>query len=620
REKRKKMAGFWSASCSIYDVKFLIDPSTCINHFLISCFHVFFLIVLLFVIIIHKSSLKPCQSLIHRERYSTLQLVSAITNGVLGLVHLFYGIWILEDKLTKNQTALPLDLWLLELFQGLTWLLVGLTLSLKFKQIPRAWLRFFSILIFLVSAINCALSLFYVIVSMHLSFKEGVDVLSFPGAILLLLCTYKESKCSDTDREINESLYAPLNGESNKDDSVSRVTLFAKAGFFSRISFWWLNSLMKSGKEKTLQDEDVPMLREEDRAESCYSMFLEQLNKQNQKDPSSQPSVLKTMVLCHWKEILMSGFFAMLKVLALSSGPLLLNSFILVAEGYESFKYQGFVLAISLFFIKIIESLSQRQWYFRSRLIGLKAKSLLTAAIYKKQLRLSNSARLAHSSGEIMNYVTVDAYRIGEFPYWFHQTWTTSFQLCISLVILFRAVGLATLASLVVIVITVLCNTPLAKLQHKFQSKLMVAQDERLKAISEALVNMKVLKLYAWETSFKNSIEGLRNEELKWLSAVQLRKAYNTFLFWSSPVMVSAATFGACYFLNVPLHANNVFTFVATLRLVQDPIRTIPDVIGVVIQAKVAFARILKFLEAPELQSENIGKRCSEDNTRGSIS
>ncbi|KAI5399161.1 ABC transporter C family member 10 [Lathyrus oleraceus] len=623
------MTGLWSVlcsepvcskSCSIYDVKFLIDPSTCINHFLISCFHVLLLIMLLFLMIIHKSLLKPYQGLIHRERYSNLQLVSAITSGVLGLVHLFFGIWILEEKLRKSQTAWPVDLWLLEFFQGLTWLLVGLTLSLKLKQFPRAWLRVFSILMFLVSGINCAMSLFYVIGSIQLSVKVALDILSFPVAILLLLCTYKESKYSDTDTEIDEGLYAPLNRESDKNDSVSHATLFAKAGFFSRMSFWWLNSLMKRGKEKTLQDEDVPKLREEDRAESCYSLFLDILNKQKQKDPSSQPSVLKTIVLCHWREILISGFFALLKVLAVSTGPMLLNSFILVAEGYESFKYQGFVLAIALFFIKIIESLSQRQWYFRSRLIGLKVKSLLTAAIYKKQFRLSNSARSAHSSGEIMNYVTVDAYRIGEFPYWFHQTWTTSFQLCISLVILFRAVGLATIASLVVIVITVLCNTPLAKLQHKFQSKLMVAQDERLKATSEALVNMKVLKLYAWETSFKNSIEGLRNEELKWLSAVQLRKAYNTFLFWSSPVLVSAATFGACYFLKVPLHANNVFTFVATLRLVQDPIRTIPDVIGVVIQAKVAFARILKFLEAPELHSENIGKRCSEDNTRGSIS
>nr|KYP74821.1 ABC transporter C family member 10 [Cajanus cajan] len=631
KERSREMAGFWSMFCGesgcsedgrkpcSYDYRLLIDPSTCINHLLISCFDVLLLIMLV-LIMVQKSTLKPSRGQTRGvRRYSYFQLVSAIANGALGLAHLCLGIWVLEERYRKTQTVFPLNWWLLEIFHGLTWLLVSLTISLKLKQLPRALTRLFSVLILLVSGIFCASSLFYAISSREPSLKMVSDMLSFPGAILLLLCTYKESTYKDTDNEVDESLYAPLNGESNKKDSIRYVTPFARAGFLSGMSFWWLNQLMKMGKEKTLQDEDIPRLREKDRAESCYLLFLDQLNRQKQKDPFSEPSVLRTILLCHWKEILISGFFALLKVLSLSSGPLLLNSFILVAEGNESFKYEGFVLAVSLFSAKIIESLSQRQWYFRCRLIGLKVRSLLTAAIYRKQLRLSNSARLMHSGGEIMNYVTVDAYRIGEFPYWFHQTWTTSFQLCISLVILFRAVGMATIASLVVIVITVLCNTPLAKLQHKFQSKLMVAQDERLKACSEALVNMKVLKLYAWETNFRNAIERLRNEELKWLSAVQLRKAYNTFLFWSSPVLVSAASFGACYFLNVPLHANNVFTFVATLRLVQDPIRTIPDVIGVIIQAKVAFTRIVKFLEAPELQSTNVTKRSLNDNMRGSI-
>ncbi|GMY39726.1 ABC transporter C family member 10-like, partial [Fagus crenata] len=106
--------------------------------------------------------------------------------------------------------------------------------------------------------------------------------------------------------------------------------------------------------------------------------------------------------------------------------------------------------------------------------------------------------------------------------------------------------------------------------------------------------------------------------EYKWLSAVQLRKAYNGF-FWSSPVLVSAATFGACYFLKVPLHANNVFTFEATLCLVQDPVISIPDIIGVVIQAKVAFERILKFLEAPELQSENVRRKTNMESVNDAI-
>jgi ABC-type multidrug transport system fused ATPase/permease subunit len=98
-----------------------------------------------------------------------------------------------------------------------------------------------------------------------------------------------------------------------------------------------------------------------------------------------------------------------------------------------------------------------------------------------------------------------------------------------------------------------------------------------------------------------------------------MRKAYNSFLFWSSPVLVSAVTFGACYFMKIHLHANNVFTFVATLRLVQEPIRSIPDVIGVVIQAKVAFARIVKFLEAPELQSRNVQQRRNTGSVNHSV-
>ncbi|GJS95276.1 hypothetical protein Tco_0802244, partial [Tanacetum coccineum] len=76
--------------------------------------------------------------------------------------------------------------------------------------------------------------------------------------------------------------------------------------------------------------------------------------------------------------------------------------------------------------------------------------------------------------------------------------------------------------------------------------------------------------------------------------------------------IVSTGTFGACYFIGIPLNASDVFTFVATLRLVQVPIRTIPDVIGLMIQAKVAFLRILIFLEAPELESSDVRQKVNK--------
>ncbi|XP_044468531.1 ABC transporter C family member 10-like [Mangifera indica] len=602
-----------------FDFLLFIQPNSCINQAFFTCFDILLLVILSFNLI-QKSSSKRLHIPAHFQRFTPMQIVAAVVNGSLGLLYIGLGIWILEEMLRKTQTALPLNWWLLALIQGVTWLVVSLTISLRGGH--RSPMRLLSTLTFLFSAIVSVLSIFAATLSKEISIKIALDVISLPGA-LLLICTYKGNKYELRDAKISQSgLYDPLNSEANGTgdiDSVGQVSQFSEAGFFSKLSFWWLNPLMKRGWEKTLGDEDIPSLRKTDRAESCYLQFLDQLNEQKQIEPSSQPSILRAIMMCHWREILISGFFALLKILTVSAGPLLLNTFIVVAEGKKSFVYEGYVLVISLFLTKSLESFSQRQWYFRSKLVGLKVRSLLTAAIYKKQLRLSNAARLMHSGGEIINYVTVDAYRIGEFLFWFHQTWTTILQLFISLVILFRAVGLATLAALVVIILTVLCNTPLAKLQHKFQSKLMVAQDERLKASTESLVSMKVLKLYAWENHFKKAIENLRKMEYKWLSEVQLRKAYNSIIFWSSPVLVSAATFVACYFLKIPLYACNVFTCVATLRLVQGPIRNLHDVTEVVIQSNVAFARIVKFLEAPELESANVRQKENLENVNHAI-
>ncbi|KAK9143916.1 hypothetical protein Syun_013316 [Stephania yunnanensis] len=554
----------------------IVDPFSCMNHAFVGGVDVLLLFMFLLAFIYKLSS---------RTSYKTADRFIAFTNS-LGVLFIIYnvclvlayiglGIWIVVDESHRVETVLPLHCWLVVLFHGFTWLFMVLTVSIKGSPRRIGFLTLGLALVSLLEGSLCVLWLKVAIEEKKTSAKGVLDVLSLPGAVLLILCTYKGYKLEEVfENGSSNGLYTPLNNEAI--DHKSNVTPYERAGFFSRMSFWWLNPLMKKGKEKVMEDEDIPQLAELDQAETCYSSFMEQLNRRKRRSriSGSSPSILWTLVLWQRKQLLVSGFFALLKVLTLSAGPLLLNAFIGVAEGKAAFKYEGYALALLLFFSKCTESLSQRQWYFRSRLIGLQVRSVLSAAIYSKQLRLTNAARLMNSAGEIMNYVTVDAYRIGEFPYWFHQIWTTSVQLCIALVILFHAVGLATFAAMFVIALTVLCNAPVAKLQHRFQSKLMVAQDER-----------KV--------------------EYKWLSAVQLRKAYNGILFWSSPVLVSAATFGACYFLGIPLTVSNVFTFVATLRLVQEPVRSIPDVIGVFIQAKVALSRIVKFLEAPELQDGN---------------
>ncbi|CAM0874774.1 unnamed protein product [Alopecurus aequalis] len=396
-------------------------------------------------------------------------------------------------------------------------------------------------------------------------------------------------------------LHNLLNNEAIQDDfdSERSPSPFSVAGFFSKMSFWWMNPLVEKGYRKPLEEKDIPLLDVADQAGTQYAMFVNKIN-------ARKLSLFWAIVSCYKMEILFSGFFALLKVLTMSSGPLLVKEFINVSSGKEAFKHEGVVLALGLLLCKCLESLAQRQWYFQTRRVGIQVRSLLSAAIYRKQQKLSCVASIKHSSGEIMNYLIVDAYRVGEFPFWFHRTWTTGLQLGIALTVLYNAVGPATIASVLVILLTLLLNAPLARQQQDFYKKLMKAQDMRLKAMSESLVNMKVLKLYAWEAHFKSVIEHLRELELKWLSAFQLGKAYTSVVFWASPALVSAATFIACYFLGVPLDPVNVFTFIAALRLVQDPINHIPNVIGSVIQARVAFSRISSFLGESELQKDQV--------------
>ncbi|KAI0507967.1 hypothetical protein KFK09_014097 [Dendrobium nobile] len=610
---RSMMAFCGGSFCSSYDgkacgIEGILYSNTCVNHFLV----ISITILLFFAFLMNfarKFAMISMQTLFQLS--SPLKISSIIFNGCLGFAYLGLGLWMLEEKLGRGEGFFPLHVWLVVFSQGFSWILISFVASIRAKQLGEAFIKVWSGVASVFAAFLCISSVLGILLARVISVRIVLDLLTLPGAIMLLLCAFKGS-LEDYDTLVG-SLYAPLSNDSytKSNSSDMFVTPFSNAGFVSRMSFWWLNSLMKQGCEKPLDEKDIPHMGEMDRAECRYFMFLEQLSRQLQSSHTTSPSFFRAIVSCHKKEILVSGLFALLKVLTLSAGPMLLNAFIKVSVGMGTFKYEGYVLALGMFLVKFLESLSQRQWHFRTRMLGLQIRSLLSAAVYQKQLRLSSLAKLIHSSGEIMNYVTVDAYRIGEFPVWFHQTWTTCLQLCIALVILYHAVGLATISSMVVIVLTVLCNAPVAKLQHKFQTRLMEAQDERLKAMSEALVNMKVLKLYAWETHFKKVIEVLREEECKWLSAFQLQRAYNSFLFWSSPVVVSAATFLTCYLMEIPLYPSNVFTFVATLRLVQDPVRSIPDVIGAFIQAKVAFGRIVKFLDSEELQSGNIRKSCS---------
>ncbi|KAJ1420289.1 P-loop containing nucleoside triphosphate hydrolase [Sesbania bispinosa] len=99
-------------------------------------------------------------------------------------------------------------------------------------------------------------------------------------------------------------------------------------------------------------------------------------------------------------------------------------------------------------------------------------------------------------------------------------------------------------------------------------------------------------------------IESLRASEFKWLAETQFTKALGSVLYFISPTVICAVVLlGSTLFRTAPLNAGTIFTVLATLRSLAEPVRFIPEAVSVVIQVKVSFDRLNTFLLDDELKT-----------------
>ncbi|KAI5396743.1 ATP-binding cassette sub- C member 8, variant 2 [Lathyrus oleraceus] len=347
----------------------------------------------------------------------------------------------------------------------------------------------------------------------------------------------------------------------------------------------------------------------------AYQKFVhawESLVREREKN-NTNSLVLWSIVRTYFGENMLIAFYGLIRTVSVAVSPLILYAFVNYSNRTEPDLRQGLSIVGFLIVTKLFESLSQRHWFFNSRRSGLKMRSALMVAVYRKQLKLSSSARSRHAAGEIVNYISVDAYRMGEFPWWFHITWTSALQLVLSIGILFGVVGIGALPGLVPLLICGFLNVPFARILQNCQSQFMIAQDERLRSTSEILNSMKIIKLQSWEEKFKNLVQSLRDKEFVWLSKAQILKASGSFLYWMSPTVISAVVFLGCAVTkSAPLNAETIFTVLATLRNLAEPVRMVPEALSIMIQVKVSFDRLNNFLLDEELNNDGSERKFKE--------
>ncbi|XP_077284669.1 multidrug resistance-associated protein 1-like [Arctopsyche grandis] len=411
-------------------------------------------------------------------------------------------------------------------------------------------------------------------------------------------------------------------------------------GFLSKILFAWFDSLVWAGYKRPLTMNDLWSMNPEDTSMEIVPIFdkywnkaLEEAAKENAKASSEnqtssnkkkkpekikspkKASVMIPIIKAFGSTFLFGAFLKLTQDLMVFISPQVLSLLISFVSGDE-YVWKGYLYAVLLFLVAMIQTLVLSQYFHRMFLVGLRIRTALTSVIYRKALKLSNSARKETTVGEIVNLMAVDAQRFMDLTAYINMIWSAPLQIALALYFLWQVLGLSVLAGLAVMILLIPFNAVIASRSKTLQVKQMKCKDERVKLMNEIINGIKVLKLYAWEPSFEAQIMNIRNKEMRVLKQMAYLNSSTSFIWSCAPFLVSLVTF-ATFVLSDPaniLDSQTAFVSLSLFNILRFPMMMLPNMISFIIQANVSIQRLNKFLNAEELIPEDVQHNKSEVN------
>ncbi|RXG67820.1 Multidrug resistance-associated protein 1 [Armadillidium vulgare] len=380
------------------------------------------------------------------------------------------------------------------------------------------------------------------------------------------------------------------------------------SSFFSRLTFSWLDRLIWRGYRKPITQEmlwDLPYINSSQKIKKDWDKHWETTMKKSLKkgeshsratyandskqvylvgtsgDKNHYVSILPTMVKTFGLQFLMGSFLKLIHDLLQFISPLIINVLIRFADTESADpepEWRGYVYAVTLLFVTQAQSFFLGQYFVRMFLVGLKIRTAVISAVYRKALKISNSARKESTVGEIVNLMSVDAQRFMDLITYLNMIWSAPLQIGLSLYFLWEILGASVLAGLAVMIILIPINGYIANQQKRLQISQMKFKDNR------------VLKLYAWEPSFEEQVLNIRKKEVKVLKKAAYLNAGTSFIWTCTPFMVTFVMF-LTYVLSDPLHVltpDKVFVSITLLNIMRMPMTMFPFLLISTVQVSVA--------------------------------
>ncbi|KAI9102399.1 hypothetical protein DFS34DRAFT_389500 [Phlyctochytrium arcticum] len=416
------------------------------------------------------------------------------------------------------------------------------------------------------------------------------------------------------------------------------------ANFLSRITFWWLNDIFVVGRRRPLDDEDIWDLGSEWRAEFLHTLLdtewkkeiertdranaalrHEEINvdgnhadndtttrKHKKKNTLQKPSLWRAMRKAWWHRLGLVGLVKFASDMSQVFSPFLVkyilrfvaeSKAISAAGGVIPPLGIGFAYAITLFVLQVLASLLNNYFFQIATTQGMAMRGAISAAIYRKSLRLSPGARQDFNAGKVMTVVSTDNARIELFLQFIHIMWTAPVMLLSICILLIIQLGPSALAGIGILVFFGPIQGHIMGYLARIRKLVAPITDMRVKLTQEILNGIRLLKFFAWEEPFVAKIEDIRKQEIRQVYKRGIMQALTTALAFGIPVIAASASI-VIYALTNPMDATEIFPALTWFNLLRFPLMFLPQIIVGLADFRVALERVSSLLLAPELDDQ----------------
>ncbi|KAI5294601.1 hypothetical protein KEM52_003639, partial [Ascosphaera acerosa] len=207
----------------------------------------------------------------------------------------------------------------------------------------------------------------------------------------------------------------------------------------------------------------------------------------------------------------------------------------------------------------------------------------------------------------VVNLVAIDARRISDSATYVDVIFGTVFELSTALVLLWKLIGLRSLAAggVVAIVITPL-NLYIASKYTSAQTSIMTARDHKMSVITEVLQGIRQVKFAALEEQWQKRIQLMRQKELKALATSYFWDTFLIALWGFFPISLSVVCLGVYSLLHGGLTASVAFTTVSIFKTIESVLANFPEGITMAAEASVSVSRINQHLFSEENERQTL--------------